>query len=55
MNNYYVCIKYGCIWSGTIDSMLEDYHYPQSSTWFFVSEEEANNKIEELCEEGKYV
>lgn len=51
MNKFYVCTKFGCTWAGLISDMLEDYHYPQNATWFFASEEEANNKIEELEEE----
>lgn len=45
---YYVCTKYGCTWYGLIDEMRDDYYYPQSSTWFFASEDEALQKIDEI-------
>jgi hypothetical protein len=55
MNNYYVCVKFGCISAGTIDSMFrDDDYYPENSTWYFKTEDDADDKIEELITERGY-
>lgn len=48
MNEYYVCSKFDCNWYGLIDEMLEGYYYPDNSTWFFASVEEAQDKVDWL-------
>lgn len=51
---YYVCENYGCIWSGSVDQMIENYLYPQNSTWYFDTMKEAvdyENHLRGLREE----
>lgn len=48
---YYVCDKFSTIWSGRVDQMIEGYEYPESSTWYFDTEKEANSFIENILDE----
>jgi len=54
MNKYYVCVKFGCIWAGPISAMIDGYYYPENSTWYFKTEKDADDKIEELITEKGY-
>ncbi len=47
---YYVCENYGCIWTAKVEDMLENYAYPQNSTWYFDTQEEAENYVNSLYE-----
>lgn len=47
---YYVCQNYQCIWSGRVDQMIEGYSYPENFTWFFDTEEQADEYINSLYE-----
>jgi hypothetical protein len=39
---YYVCSNFGCIWSGAVEDMREDYAYP-ASTYYFDTLREAED------------
>lgn len=45
---YYVCTKYGCTWYGKTSEMFEDYDYPENSTSYFDTEEEAINEFQNI-------
>lgn len=45
----YCASKYGCIWTGYVDEMREDYSYPHD-TKYFASIEEADAYAEALRE-----
>jgi len=40
---YYVCEKFGTVWSGKVSDMKDDYDYPKNSTWYFSTKEEAED------------
>lgn len=46
--NYYVCTKYGCTWYGKTLEMLQDYEYPENSTSYFDTEEEAIQEVDSI-------
>jgi hypothetical protein len=46
--NYYVCTKYGCTWYGKVSEMLQDYEYPENSTSYFDTEEEAIQEVDNI-------
>jgi hypothetical protein len=49
--NYYVCTKYGCTWYGKVSEMLQDYEYPENSTSYFDTEEEAIQEFDTIINE----
>jgi hypothetical protein len=42
-NTYYVCEKFGTVWSGKVSEMRHDYDYPENSTWYFNTKEKAED------------